>query len=126
METPKTKFETADEYLATVPEHIKPHLEELRSIIKQSAPDAKEVISYNMPAYKMNKVLVYFAAGKNHIGFYPTPNAVVAFKDELKEYKTSKGAVQFPIEKGIPKTLVKKIVAFRIKEDKELAKAKKK
>ena len=125
MEASKTKFQTIDEYLATVPENVKALLQELREIIKQAAPEAKEVISYNMPAFKQNSVLVYFAAGKNHIGFYPTANPIVVFKDELANYKTSKGAIQFPIEKGIPKTLVRKIVKLRVQEDLEKAKIKK-
>lgn len=111
------KFETVDEYMATVPEKVKPLLEQLRKTIRQAAPKAEEVISYNMPAYKQHGVLVYFAAAKEHIGFYPTSSPIIAFKEKLTPYKTSKGAIQFPIEKGIPVKLVKEIVKYRIAED---------
>lgn len=122
------KFKSVDEYIATIPENVKPALEQLRKAIRQAAPKAEEVISYNMPAYKQNSVLVYFAAAKEHIGFYPTSSPIVAFKDALAAYKTSKGAIQFPIEKSIPLKLVKDIVKYRIAEDaaKAEAKAKKK
>jgi len=84
-----------------------------------------EVISYGMPAYKANGVLVYFAANKQHIGFYPTASPIVVFKDELTNYKTSKGTIQFPIKSGIPAALVKKIVEYRVQEDEMKALAKK-
>ena len=126
MEASKPKFKTVDEYLATVPKSILPILEELRQIIKQAAPQATELISYNMPAFKQNKVLVYYAAQKNHIGFYPTASPIQVFAKELKGYKTSKGAIQFPIEEPIPIDLVERIVKYRLKEDLERAKAKKK
>ncbi|MES2616672.1 MAG: DUF1801 domain-containing protein [Bacteroidota bacterium] len=113
------KFTTVDEYLATVPQDVRAMLETLRATIKKAAPKAQEVISYNMPAYKQHGVLVYFAAGKNHIGFYPTGSPVAVFKEELKDYKTSKGAIQFPLDKAIPKALVTAIVKYRIKEDLE-------
>ncbi|WP_276135128.1 iron chaperone [Polluticoccus soli] len=128
MET-SLKFKTVDEYMRTVPEQALERAEEIRSIIKAAVPQAEEVISYNMPAYKLNSVLVYFAAYKGHIGFYPTASPMVVFKDELTKYKTSKGAIQFPLDKPIPKTLVKNIVKYRIDQDKEkaaLKKAKKK
>ena len=121
----KAIYNTVDEYINAQPENIKSLLEELRLIIKQTAPMATEVISYGMPAYKANGVLVYFAAYKQHIGFYPTASPIVVFKDELTGYKTSKGAIQFPIKSGIPATLVKKIVEFRAHEDEMKALAKK-
>ena len=111
------KFRTVNEYLATITPEKRSMLEELRQVIIKAAPKAEEVINYNMPAYKMNRVLVYFAAGKNHIGFYPTPNPIKVFSKELSKYKTSKGASQFPLDKPIPKKLVSDIVKFRIKED---------
>lgn len=126
MKTPPKKFTTVDEYLDTVPEHVKEILEKLRTAIKQAAPAAEEIISYNMPAYKQHGVLVYFAANKGHIGFYPTGLPIVAFKDQLAKYNTSKGAIQFPIDKPLPITLVKNIVKFRLSEDREKATAKKK
>ena len=126
MEASKPKFKTVEEYLATVPKSILPILKELRQAIKQAAPQATELISYNMPAFKQNKVLVYYAAQKNHIGFYPTASPIQVFAKELKGYKTSKGAIQFPIEEPIPIDLVERIVKYRLKEDLERAKAKKK
>jgi uncharacterized protein YdhG (YjbR/CyaY superfamily) len=122
--TSRRKFKTVDEYLSTQPKNIRDLLEGLRKTIKQTAPQAEEVISYNMPAFKLNGMLVWYAASKGHIGFYPTGSPIQVFKDELADYKTSKGAIQFPIEKGIPTTLVKKIVKFRVKENLEKAKAK--
>jgi uncharacterized protein YdhG (YjbR/CyaY superfamily) len=113
------KFKTVDEYIATFPKHIQVLLAEIRKTIKAAAPQAQEVISYNMPAYKQNGVLVYFAGYEKHIGFYPTSSPIKVFKEEIKDYKTSKGAIQFSIEGGIPKTLVKDIVKYRIKEDQE-------
>jgi uncharacterized protein YdhG (YjbR/CyaY superfamily) len=121
----KATYNSVDEYINAQAENIKSLLEELRQIIKQTVPSAKEVISYGMPAYKANGVLVYFAANKQHIGFYPTASPIVVFKDELISYKTSKGAIQFPIKNGIPEALVKKIVEYRAQEDEIKALAKK-
>ncbi len=115
MET-TTKFKTVDEYLSASPENTKAILEELRKVIRQAAPQAEELISYNMPAFKQHGVLVYYAAYKNHIGFYPTASPIKVFKDELAIYKTSKGAIQFPIEEPLPHGLIKKIVKYRVKE----------
>lgn len=120
------KFKTIDEYHAFFPDTIRILLDELRATIKQAAPRAIEVISYNMPAFKQHGVLVYYAANKNHIGFYPTGGPIKMFKEELLSYKTSKGAIQLPLDKKIPKTLVKKIVKLRVLEDLEREQAKKK
>ena len=122
MKATSKKFKTVKEYIAAFPKTTQILLQDLRQTIRQVVPQAEEVISYNMPAFKLNKVLVYFAAYEKHIGFYPTSSPIRVFKKELEGYKTSKGAIQFPIEKSIPKTLVKKIVAFRLKEDAEKAK----
>ena len=89
----------------------------LRKVIKESAPDAKEKISYQMPTFVLHGNLVHFAAFKNHIGFYPTPNGINAFKHELTEYKGAKGSIQFPIEKPLPYQLISKIVKFRVAEN---------
>lgn len=110
------KFTTIDEYHDAFP-GVKDKLEELRRIIRQAAPKATEVISYNMPAFKGRRVLVYYAANKSHIGFYPTNKPIEVFAEELKAYKTSKGAVQFPLDQKIPAALVKKIVRFRVEDD---------
>ncbi|MGZ4034032.1 MAG: iron chaperone [Bacteroidia bacterium] len=115
-----------DSYIALQPVDVKVKLEKLRHAIKSVAPDAEEVISYGMPAFKLNGMLVWFAANKNHIGLYPTASPMIVFKNKLTDYKTSKGAIQFPIEKAIPITLVKEIVKFKVKENLEKVKAKKK
>src|SRR5687768_192308 len=90
-------------YIAQFPSETQKMLEEIRGIIKAAAPQAKEVISYAMPAFKLHGVLVYFAAYERHIGFYPTARPMVVFEKELAGYKTSKGAVQFPLDKPLPK-----------------------
>lgn len=112
-----TRFLTIDAYHAFFPEEVQGILQQLREAIKEVAPYATEVISYNMPAFKQNKNLVYYAAYKQHIGFYPTPGPLIVFKDELTEFKTSKGAIQFPMNKPLPMALIKKIVLFRVEED---------
>lgn len=86
-------------------------------MIKESAPDAEEKISYQMPTFALHGNLVHFAAHKNHIGFYPTPSGIEAFKEELSEYKGAKGSVQFPIDKSLPYELLSKIVKFRVAEN---------
>ena len=111
------KFKTVDEYLSTLPTQVRPVLEKLRNAIKETLPQAEEVISYNMPAFKSaGSVLVYYAANKAHVGFYPTASPMIIFKEELAPYKTSKGAIQFPYENEIPIALVKEIVKFRVNE----------
>jgi uncharacterized protein YdhG (YjbR/CyaY superfamily) len=118
------KFKNVDEYIASFRGNIRLRLNELRDTIKQTAPGAIESISYNMPSYKYKGMLAYFAAHTQHVGFYPMASPIKAFEKELDKYKTSKGTVQFPLDKTIPKTLVKKLLKFRMKENeaKELAK----
>lgn len=118
---PGTKFSNHDEYIAVFPDNIQALLQDIRKTIQQAAPGTTEVISYNMPAFKQNSVLVWYAGYKGHIGFYPSTSPILVFKDELAKYKTSKGAIQFPIDKPIPKALVKKIVKYRLQEDNEKA-----
>jgi uncharacterized protein YdhG (YjbR/CyaY superfamily) len=113
----KQKFRTIDEYIMSYPKRVQIILEELRQAIKEAAPQAEEVISYQMPAFKQNSILVWFAAFKNHIGFFPKVSAIEAFKEQLSSYQTSKGTIQFPINDPIPFHLVKEIVQFRVKED---------
>jgi uncharacterized protein YdhG (YjbR/CyaY superfamily) len=113
-----------DKYIADFPYDMQVILEQVRSAIRKAAPLAEEVISYQMPAYKQQGMLVYFAGCKNHIGFYPTASGIAAFKKELSAYKGSKGAVQFPLNKPIPLGLITKIVKFRVKENLEIAKYK--
>jgi uncharacterized protein YdhG (YjbR/CyaY superfamily) len=118
-------FTDIDSYISLQQEHTQPLLETLRQTIKTAAPDAKEVISYNMPAFQQDGgVLVYFAVYKAHIGFYPTVAGIEHFKDELDGFNWSKGAIQFPIDKPMPLALVKRIVMFRIKMNKEKAMSK--
>jgi len=117
IQVTRKRFETIDEYIATFPKNVQNILEEMRKVIKESAPESEEAISYGMPTFKIKGNLVHFAAYKNHIGFYPTPSAIEAFKEDLSSYKSSKGAVQFPIDKPIPFELVKKIVIFRVEEN---------
>jgi uncharacterized protein YdhG (YjbR/CyaY superfamily) len=115
MDTKQHK--TIDEYIAASPEDIQATLRKLRRVIHEAAPEAQEIISYSMPAFKQNGILVYFAAFKNHIGFFPTSSGVSAFKKELAAYETSKGTVRFPLDKPIPYELVAKIVKFRVLEN---------
>jgi uncharacterized protein YdhG (YjbR/CyaY superfamily) len=114
---PKKEIKSVDEYIASFPENVKCILQELRQVIKETAPDAKEVISYEMPAFELNGILVWFAAFKNHIGFFPKVSAIEAFKKELSSYELSKGTIRFPLDKPIPFDLVRKIVKYRIKEN---------
>jgi len=114
-----------DEYIADFPEEIQSLLNQIRSAIKQAAPDAEESIGYGMPAYKTHgKPLVYFAAFKNHIGFYATPTGHAEFAMELSKYKQGKGSVQFPIDQPMPLKLIAQIVEFRVIENQEKAKVK--
>ena len=113
----KKQIETIDEYCKTFPKNIQTILQELRQAIKDAAPEAKEAISYQIPTFKLNGNLVHFAAFKNHIGFFPTSSGIEAFKDELSEYKLSKGTIRFLLDKPIPFDLVKKIVKYRVQEN---------
>jgi uncharacterized protein YdhG (YjbR/CyaY superfamily) len=117
MEIDKKKFETIDEYIEAFPKDVQTILEKMRQTIKKEAPGAAETISYQIPTFKLNgKGLAYFAAFKSHIGFYPIPSGIEAFKKELAPYKQGKGSVQFPLDKPIPYDLVRKITKFRVKQ----------
>lgn len=114
------KFTTVDEYILAQEKAVQAILNKIRSVIKKVAPTAIESISYGMPAYKTyGKPLVYFAAFKNHIGFYATPTGHTKFAKELSIYKQGKGSVQFPLDKNIPYGLIERIVVFRFKENEE-------
>ena len=116
METKRKQFKTIDEYIASFPKNVQDILERLRQVVKESAPKAEESINYGIPTFKLNgKNLVHFAAFKNHIGFYPTPSAIEAFKKDLSKYKQAKGSVQFLINKPIPFEIINEIVKFRAK-----------
>jgi uncharacterized protein YdhG (YjbR/CyaY superfamily) len=117
MEENKGRPTTIDEYIAQCPEDMQPILEKIRTVIKESAPGAVEKISYQMPAFYLNGILVWFGAHANHIGFYPTGAGIEAFKEELSPYKWSKGAVQFPLDEPMPYELIKKIVKWRVAQN---------
>lgn len=120
----KTEFKSIPDYMAQFEGVHRDLLEEIYSCIKSTLPEAKESFKYGMPTFEWHGNLVHFAAMKNHIGFYPAPSGISNFKKELEGFTTSKGAIQFPLDKKIPKALVKKIVLFRKKENEEKAKAK--
>jgi len=113
----KKKIITIDDYITQFPPHIKTLLQQLRQIIKDTAPQATEGISYHMPVFKQNGVLVWFAAAKDHIGLYPKAAAITAFKNRLIKYKTSTGTIQLPLDKPLPTTLIKDIVHYNIREN---------
>jgi uncharacterized protein YdhG (YjbR/CyaY superfamily) len=116
MESGRTIPKDIDEYIRLFPDDIQALLQSLRQTIREAAPDAEETISYQMPAFKQNGMLVYFAAFKKHIGFYPTSSGIEAFREELSAYEGSKGTVRFPIDKPLPLDLVRDIVKFRVQE----------
>ena len=124
MKSNQGGFNSIDEYIATFPEEIQKILAELRAAIKASAPDAEEKISYQMPTFALKGNLVHFAAHKKHIGFYPSPSGIQAFKHELSIYEGAKGSVRFPIDKPLPLELISKIVKFRVTENLENAEIK--
>ena len=115
-----------DFYIAEFPLEIRECLHQVRETIKNAVPDAEEVMSYQMPAYRKNGMLVYFAGCKNHIGFYPTSSGIENFKKELAIYKSTKGAVQFPFDRPMPLDLIRQIVLFRLAENEEKTKSRKK
>jgi len=115
-----------DEYISIFPGEVQEILEQIRAAIKEAAPQATELISYGMPAFKLNGILVWFAAYSKHIGFYPHSSGILAFKKELSVYKGGKGSVQFPLDKPVPLDLISEIVKFRLIEDMHKAKLKKK
>ncbi len=126
MKADQTVPKTIDEYIAGFPKDVQEKLEQVRQTIREAAPDAQEKISYQMPTFTLKGNLVYFAAFKNHIGFYPIPSGIEEFKEELSLYEQGKGSVQFPLDKPIPFDLISRIVKFRVKENLAKAEAKKK
>ena len=114
---PSKPIKTIDEYINTFPPDVQGLLKKLRQTIAKAAPKAKESISYQVPTFTLQGNLVHFAGFKNHIGFYPAPSGIEAFKDELSRYKGAKGSVQFPLNEPLPLSLVIKIVKFRVKEN---------
>ena len=113
----KTKAKDIDQFIAGWPKEIQKHLQQIRQAIRKAAPNAEETISYGIPTFTLKGNLVHFSAYKNHIGFYPAPAAIIAFKKELSAYVTSKGAIQFPLDKPLPLALIHKMVKFRVAEN---------
>jgi len=106
-----------DTYIETFPEPVRAYLQEIRTLIREVAPEAEECLNYNIPTFKLKGNLVHFAGYKKHIGFYPTPSAMSAFDAELSGYKRAKGSVQFPLDQPLPIDLIRRMVEFRVKEN---------
>jgi uncharacterized protein YdhG (YjbR/CyaY superfamily) len=121
MKTVQPIPQTIDEYIAGFPQDVQEILLKIRQIVRETAPGATETISYQMPTFRLESALVHFAAFKKHIGFYPVPSGIEAFKEELAEYITGKGTLQFPLDQPIPYDLIRRVVAYRVQEN--LAKA---
>jgi uncharacterized protein YdhG (YjbR/CyaY superfamily) len=117
MEENKITFQSVDEYILQFPPEVQEILKNLRKVIKESAPEAEEKISWQMPTFVLHGNLVHFAAHKNHIGFYPAPSGIDAFEDELSEYRGGKGTLKFLIKKPMPYELISKIVKFRVADN---------
>lgn len=110
-----------DDYISGFPDDVQVQLSELRKIIQATVPEAREKMSYAMPTFYLNKNLIHFAAYKQHIGLYPGPKAIEYFKEKLQKYKTSKGAIQFPLGEPLPKKLIQQILQFCVKQQMEKA-----
>ena len=119
MEKTKVVPETVDQYIAAFPADVKTRMQQIRKTIKAAAPKADELISYQMPGYKYFGMLVYFAAFKNHIGFYPGAGGILEFYKKLSSFKSAKGSVQFPHDRPIPYDIIGKIVRFRVKQNED-------
>ena len=124
MKTTQTPPKNIDEYIATFPKEVQSILQSVRTTIGMAAPEAEETINYQMPTFKLHGNLVHFAGYKNHVGLYPAPSGIEAFKKQLSVYKGAKGSVQFPIDQPMPLELISKIVKFRVKETMEKEKSK--
>lgn len=125
MNSEKGAPTTIDEYIAGFPDDVQEILKQIRATVTEAAPGATEAIKYGIPTFVFNGNLVHFAAFKNHIGFYPTPSGIEAFKEQLSQYESAKGSVQFPIKEPMPLNLIEKIVHFRMEETKAKAASKK-
>ena len=119
MNTKKLRPKTVAEYIKAAPREAQSKLREMRACIRACAPGAIESLKYGLPALSYKRILVIYAAHSQHIGFYPTPSGVSAFKKELSKFKTAKGSIQFPLEKPLPLPLIRKITAFRVRESLE-------
>lgn len=126
MRANQTAPRDIDEYIAGFPKHVQEILEKIRMTIRKAAPDAEEIIKYQIPTFTLKGNLVYFGAFKKHIGFYPAPSGIEEFKEELSVYEGAKGSIKFPLDKPIPFALISKIVKFRVKENLGRGEAKRK
>ena len=126
MRTDQPAARSIDEYIAGFPPDVQDILQQIRTTIRKAAPQAEEAISYQMPTFKLEGNLVHFAAFKNHVGLYPTPSGTERFQAELSPYETGKGSIRFPLDKPIPYGLISRIVKFRVKENLERSKARRK
>lgn len=115
----KKKYTTIDEYIGDFPAEIQEILKKIRQVIHEAVPDATEKISYQMPTFYLNGNLVHFAAFKNHIGFYPTPDGITPFEEELAVYKRAKGSANFPLTKPIPYDLIRQMTLYRANKNRE-------
>lgn len=113
----KKEYGDIDDYIRGFSPDVRKKLMEIRNLIKKMVPDAEEKISYRMPAFFLNGNLVYFGAFEDHISFFPTSSGIAAFKSEISAYKHAKGTVQLPLDKPIPIELIRRIVEFRVKEN---------
>jgi uncharacterized protein YdhG (YjbR/CyaY superfamily) len=118
MKSKKAGFTSMDEYIAAFPAEVQQKLEEVRATIKAAFPDAKERISYQMPAFELNgKNFVHFSAWKTHIGMYPMPAGTAAFQKEAAKYKGEKSTLKFPLDKPLPRKLIVKVAKYRVAEN---------
>lgn len=111
------KATSIPEYIKAAPKEAQPKLRQMQATIKKASPGAVQGIKWSMPAFSKERILVMFAAFKTHVGFFPTPRAIVAFKKDLEKYKTGKGSIQFPLDKPLPLSLITKITRFRVAEE---------
>ena len=119
MKAKKARPKTVDEFIKAAPKEAQSKLRQMRVAIRACAPGAVEGLKYGLPAFSYKRIVVVYAAHSQHIGFYPTPSAVSAFKEELSKYKTAKGSIQFPLDKSLPLPLIRKITEFRVRESLE-------
>lgn len=117
MAAERSHTNTIDEYIAQFPEDVQRILANIRALIREVAPQATEKIAYGIPTFYLNGNLVHFAAFKNHIGFYPAPTGIDAFKEDLSAFKGAKGSVQFPLDRPMPYDLIRRIVLYRVAEN---------
>ena len=126
MDANRPSYKTIDEYIAGFPVEVQAILEQLRATIRTAAPEATETINYQIPTFQLHGNLVHFAAYKNHIGFYPAPSGLAAFREELSAYEGAKGSVKFPLDQALPFDLIGRIVHYRVQENQEKAAKKRK